>query len=347
MGVFKLILGTPILASTPRPWEFFKVDGIMVNAREILKNNLSYKVRGRGLRKLLGIDDETELWVDSGGYQFLLHRDTPSLYKLANLYKSIDADYYISLDYPPSPSDPLKIRFAKIARTVRNFLRLKDILRCHLEEGRLVPVLHMSAKEPLKIQLTAYEPHSYTIAVGGLVPYFMQKSGKFSRLKALVFLALARKAWRGEIHALGTASTAIIPLLKKLKIESSDTHTWRHKAAYGKIIVPTIGERHISTRAIKFGPAFLTKNDEKEAVKIHLAKLLENTEINMTLNDLENSFEARATFNAWALKQVATDGFNYSGLSKPFAKLYETADKLLKYSKSDLEEILVKLLGLR
>ena len=91
MGAFKLILGTPLQA-IPRPWLLLPIEGVMVNAYEILSYGLS-KVRGRNLRRILGIDHtDVELWIDSGGYQFLSRGLNPGVHKIAKVYREIDAD---------------------------------------------------------------------------------------------------------------------------------------------------------------------------------------------------------------------------------------------------------------
>ncbi|WP_317895913.1 tRNA guanosine transglycosylase family protein [Pyrofollis japonicus] len=345
MGGFKLILGTPIQA-VPRPWLHLPIEGVMVNAYEILNYGLS-KVRGRGLRKLLGLDKtDIELWIDSGGYQFLSRGVNPGVDKIAKVYREVDADFYIGLDFPPGPRDDSRTRAMKIAKTVSSFMSLKNMLRGLVEEGRLIPVFHMAVGESLRLQLRIYESHSITAAVGGLIPHIMQLSGKGSRLKAVIFLMLLRKLWRGKLHALGLASAAMIPLLKAIGIDSGDTQTWRHKAAYGKIIIPSMGERHISGRRVRFGPAVLKPNELP--VFEHYVKKVSSilgTEISPML--LSQNFEARALFNAYVLLEMANNGAVYRGPSKAFLKLFERIEQFKKMSASELESELAKLLALQ
>ncbi len=345
MGAFKLILGTPLQA-IPRPWLLLPIEGVMVNAYEILSYGLS-KVRGRNLRRILGIDNtDIELWIDSGGYQFLSRGLNPGVDKIAKVYREVDADYYISLDYPPGPRDDEKIRAMKIAKTVSSFMSMKNMLRGLIEEGRLIPVFHLSVGESLRIQLRVYESHSITAAVGGLIPHFMQLSGKGSRLKAVLFLLLMRKIWRGKLHALGLASAAIIPLLKSIGIDSGDTQSWRHKAAYGKIIIPTIGERHISSRRVKFGPSTL-REEEYPLYREYLNKASRILRKQLSHEDLVNSFEARALFNSYILLEVASNGARYRGPSRAFMRLFERIQELKNRDPGSLEEELARLLELR
>lgn len=325
MGGFKLILGTPLNA-VPRPWLTMNFAGIMVNAFDILSNSKRSEVRGRGLRRLLGISDDVELWIDSGGYQFLRRGMNPNPDKIIRLYREIDADYYVSLDYPPGPRDPPELRARKIAKTVSMFIEFRSSLRGITQEGRLVPVFHLSTGQGLEIQLREYEPTSHTAAIGGLIPHIMQRSGKGSRLKAVLFMLLVRRLWAGRLHALGLASAAMIPLLKAIGIDSGDTQTWRHKAAYGKIIIPGIGERHISGRKVRFGPAVLRSEEEWKKFREYLEKA--KSEIGVTMESLMKQFESRALFNAWVLRLVASNGYSYNGSSKAFRNLHSTIEML-------------------
>jgi len=342
MGGFKLVLGTPLNA-VPQPWHVIPFKGVMVNAYELLASGKRSEFRGRGLRRFLGIDDDVELWLDSGGYQFLNNGRTPDPQKIIRIYREIDADYYVSLDYPPGPKDPPSLRASKIAKTVTLFMELRSALRMHAREGRLVPVFHMATGQGLELQLREYEPHAVTAAVGGLIPHIMQRSGKGSRLKAILFMLLVRRLWKGRLHALGLASAAMLPLLKAIGIDSGDTQTWRHKAAYGKIIIPGLGERHVTGRRVNFGPAVL--KDEKEVELLH--QYLEKVQglLKLSREDLVKSFEARALFNAWIIKHVAESEIGYNGTSKAFKKLYQRINELKQKPTTLIASQLMELLG--
>ncbi|RUM47610.1 MAG: hypothetical protein DSY37_01905 [Hyperthermus sp.] len=349
MRSFTLILGTP-LTTTVQPWLYMDIRAVMVSSYDLLMRGDTYKIRGRGLRKLLNLPDDVELWIDSGGYQFLngngggkrrnvLRQIDPS--KIAELYSRVDADYYVSLDYPPGPQASLEQRAWYITRSINSFTKLSHKLRHLVDEGRLIPVFHLSTDASLRLQLAVYDSYAEIAAAGGLIPYVMQKSGRGSREKALLFLALLRKLWKGRLHALGLASATMIPLLRIIGVESGDTQTWRLKAAYGKIIIPGLGERHVSGRKVSFGPATL-KGEEEEI----LAKYLDmaSRTIDVTYEDLVESFEARAIFNAWVLKFVSENFHGYNGLSKAFSKLYQKALVLRQLNASRIEELLKQLI---
>ena len=136
---FKLVLGTII--GKPYPWTYgIHVRAVMVNAYEILNKGILGKARGRGLRRILMIDDDIELWLDSGGYQFLKRGINVTVDMIAKVYRSIDADFYVSLDYPPSPNDDIKVRASKIAKSIQNYKLLKRLL----SDKIILPVYHFS-----------------------------------------------------------------------------------------------------------------------------------------------------------------------------------------------------------
>ncbi len=333
---FKLILGTP-LPPQPRPWEDLPLPGVMVSAYTILTNDrLRALVRGRGLRRLLGLGDDKELWIDSGGYQFMRSGFTVTPEKLTKLYREVDADYYVSLDYPPSPGEPLATRVYKITRSVQSYQAMRSMLGDKREQ--LVPVFHLSWGSVLRLQYDAYSSAD-AAAVGGLVPLIMQLDGRYSRKRAVAFIALMRKIWGGRLHALGLASAAMIPLLRLLGVDSGDTQTWRHKAAYGKIIIPGLGERHISGRNVRFGPARLRDREEEDLLYKLAVEVSRSLGLNISelLERLRNDFITRALVNAWVLNKVAVNGIGYLAKSPVWSKLYSYAEKLLERRPEDIE----------
>ncbi len=329
--MFKLVLGT--IFGRPYPWLYgIRIRAVMVNAYEILRRNILDKLRGENLRSLLQIDESVELWIDSGGYQFLRNNIDISVEKLAKIYNSIEADYYISLDHPPSPRDRGEERRAKILKTIENYRKLYRLLDSN-KKNKLLPVYHLSDSKLLEKQYNEYSRTDYA-AVGGLIPYIMQLAGRNSRLKAVTFLSLVKKYSKQKIHALGIASPAMIPILRRLRIESADTMTWRHKAAYGKVIIPGMGERHVTGRKISFGPRYVTSNDWRKLLgylEEFNKEIMAYNNHRIVVEDIKKSFEYRALFNAWSIISISVK--NYDGehiVSPSFKKLYNIARKYIE-----------------
>ncbi len=335
--MFKLVLGT--IFGRPYPWVYgVRVKAVMVNAYEIVQRGIIDKIKESGLRELLNIDENVELWIDSGGYQFLKRKINFDVERLAKIYNSIDADYYVSLDYPPLPTDNNETRLNKIRKTIVNYHKLYRLLS-NDKRHRLLPVYHVSSSVLLDKQYNEYSNADYA-AVGGLIPYIMQLAGRNSRLKAITFLSLVKKYTGQQIHALGIASPAMIPILRSARIDSADTMTWRHKAAYGKIIIPGMGERHVTGRRISFGPRYITSRDWDM-----LARYLEEFNetvlrtygYSISIHDIKESFESRALFNAWSILYISSK--NYDGeliVSSSFKKLYNIVKEYVEIHDKDI-----------
>lgn len=332
-SLFKLVLGT-LIRGVPKPWDYIPIRAVMVNGYDLYQSGLFERAKNEGIRSILGVSEDVEIWFDSGGYQFLSRGISINVQEIAKIYSCINADYYISLDVPPPPKCSLEEKCRRIAKCIENFMKLKSLLPSL--KDRIIPVYHFSYGQLLRNQVEAYEDIPL-ISVGGLIPFIMQRAGKYSRLKAVVFLALIRKLESGKvIHALGLASHIMIPLLKRLSINSSDTQTWRHKAAYGKIIIPGMGERHISSRKINFGRLYV--QDEEYKLLVHYINV---SGLNLKINDLRNSFIARALFNAWSLYYFSTNNVDSKiGYSSVFKKIHGLVHKLMKMSVAELEELL-------
>ncbi len=292
----KIILGTPIFA-IPKPWHYFKVPAIMVNAYDILEK----KVLSRGfqsLHEVLECDISYELWIDSGGFQFLRHGIEPSLDKILKVYTYFeDAKYVLNLDFPPSPQDDENTLRKKLEKSFQNYEKLVKVVR-----ERAVPVIHYHDRlDIVNIYLKRYLDYNPDIiAVGALVPYILILRGVKgnSRLRALMFLKrLVEELPKNcKVHVLGLGSPIVTAILERIGVHSTDSSTWRVKAAYGKLILPGGGEVHVTNRNINFGKRKATERD-LSIIKEFLIKtgfpLVDSFERVFT------SFEYRALVNAY------------------------------------------------
>lgn len=292
----KVILGTPVFA-VPKPWHYFEVPAIMVNAYDMLTKN----VLARGettIHELLQCDIKYEIWIDSGGYQFLRHGIEPPLEKIVQIYRRFgEARYFLNVDYPPSPQDDENLLRKKLEKSYRNYVKLlKEV------EGCVVPVLHYHYREDIVLEyLKKYLEHSpEIIAVGALVPYVLILRGVKgnSRLRALSFLKrlVDEVGGKVKIHVLGLGSPIIIPILEAIGVSSTDSSTWRVKAAYGKIVLPGGGEIHVTNRRVNFGKRKATESDLAEVRSFlvsHGFPLVDRFDL------IYSSFEYRALVNAF------------------------------------------------
>lgn len=301
-------LGTP-LKGRPRPWEHFRVPALMVNAYEIIK---SEKLR-RDLQAKGGLHEflnyEGTIFLDSGGFQAMKHGIDIEIRRLIDVYKMAQADYYFSLDYPsPSARNSEK----KIIRTISNFEKLRKSIE------HVIPVVHPNLKRALR-EYEAYEEcSSQYVAIGGLVPLMLTTKGLLNgRKKAIDLMSEIRKRHSGTLHIMGLGAPTVIPILKSLKCDSTDSATWRIKAAHGKIMLQSGGERYVSNRGASFGIVQLNEEEKTFLDKLECPILSE-----CGWKALAQSFEVRALFNAWiTLSSSALNG----KMNGPFDKLLDYA----------------------
>jgi queuine/archaeosine tRNA-ribosyltransferase len=242
---------------------------------------------------------EGELWVDSGGYQILKRGASIGVGALAEKYRRIGCDVCLALDVPPSPQDPPDVAEKKAEASYRNWLALKR----ELAGARVLPVVHVYPHADLfRKWLRRYEGEE-ELAIGGAVPYVLIARGvpRNSRRLALELIAEAVEASGAKIHLLGMGSPAVAAALEALGVGSADSATWRLKAAYGKVLLPGGGERHVTDREVKFGRR---KADAEELAQLY--DWLKRTGFPVDGYDdfsarLKASFEYRALVNAWVV----------------------------------------------
>ncbi|MGC9049933.1 tRNA-ribosyltransferase [Pyrobaculum sp.] len=297
----RIVLGTPINA-VPRPWLYFDVPALMINALEVKRDP----------RAVLGY--EGELWVDSGGYQILRKGLSVDVDKIAEVYRRVDAQLYLSLDVPPSPGDPSDVAEKKFEKTYRNWVRLRRAVG-----DSVVPVLHVYRDEALFFRYLRLYLDAPALAIGAAVPYVLITRGAppGSRMLALRLIARARREFRGPLHVLGMGSPSVTPILHAMGVDSTDSATWRLKAAYGKVILPGGGERHVTDRAVNFGRAKPRDGELEELY--HFLRETGFPALDGFYERIKTSFEYRALVNAW----VVTRSWTQPPRTPVFKKLYQ------------------------
>jgi len=90
----------------PKPWNHFKIDGLMVNAYEILqKTNAQKKAMDNGIHRYLGFDGF--VGMDSGGFIFMRKKVLDvDPQRILDLYESSKPNLSVVLDHPLEPNLP-------------------------------------------------------------------------------------------------------------------------------------------------------------------------------------------------------------------------------------------------
>lgn len=341
--VLKIIIGSPISTNIPF-WRLIKVDAVMFNAYDIIRKKSIYAriLKGESLREILNITKDIEIWIDSGGYQIMKKGISISIERVVELYNALDADYFISLDYPLIPGDDYITRYRKITLTLKNYEYLSRKV-----DKIVIPVIHYSPElEDIRRYISFYREfnnHEF-IAFGGFVPPLMAPKGMHNmRTSSILLLVYLRKVFCDKkIHVMGAGSNSMIPILRVLNVYSTDSSTWRVKASYGKIILPWGGERHASPRRANFGGRLVSDDELKAILKVLNRNYFfkEIDDVQSLKRFLFSKFENRAIFNLWVIVNFAKQVKPRSPL---FKKLYNMVLKAKHLNSEDIEAILKKI----
>jgi len=316
-NTFKLILGTPIANRSISPWKYFEVPAIMVNSAEIIKKKMLEKIKAKGgLHKYLEYNGE--IYLDSGGFQILNNNMHIPLNRLVKVIETTGADYFFSLDIPSSPSDSFRIREKKRKKTVENYVKLKK------KYDSVIPIVQPPPENATIMCKTYTNDMGYdkTISIGGLVPLIMGRGANNSRTTVIKTIFGVRKMCSNPTHVMGIGAPTLIPTLQILDVNFADSTSWRIKAAYGKIMLPSGGERHITRRRAKFGRIKLSE-DEKERIDALKCPIIEE----FGWEKMKSSFTVRALYNAWVSLYSSKGHFIPHG---PLKSLYKYALDLLE-----------------
>jgi hypothetical protein len=140
-----------------------------------------------------------------------------ALQDVSKFVENLDAEIFVSLDYPPAKTDSTKARRRKIARSARNF----KILTERFPSKTIMPVVHGRTVSEIEhsIQLIGKAvPNPTWIGLGGIVPLLQHRliSDEIARQSPEVFIAFSlakiRKAFpSSKIHAFGAWGDSDFP----------------------------------------------------------------------------------------------------------------------------------------
>jgi len=209
--------------------------------RTHLNSNLKTKLGIRG-----------PLMVDSGGFALMRNPSSRwSLRDVSDLIRSIDAEIFVSLDYPPHRRDSRQDRLQKIRLSVNNFRKLSDLFPTKI----IMPVVHGRTRPEieLSIQLIGRRTQNPSwVGLGGVVPLLQNRtvSREISRIGAETFIARSIASIRtafpdAKIHIFGAGGTRTFPAIFALGADSADSIGWRQAAGFGSIFLPLKSQRAV------------------------------------------------------------------------------------------------------
>jgi len=203
-----------------------------------------------------------KLFLDSGAFTARQRGLFLDRGKVVAIQEEIMPDRAVPLDYPFIPGMSVQVMVKFWEKTRENILFWQN---CTSLKNKIVPVLHAWSKRSMILNLKWLQREADTdmIMLGSLVgPDFTKFSGFFGdrqpRKELIDMISFGIEAAKRytdfKVHITGLGSSPLmLHLAYYLGADSTDSAGYRRKAAYGKIVLPGTGERHVSDREVKFG----------------------------------------------------------------------------------------------
>jgi tRNA-guanine family transglycosylase len=301
-------LETPVMwfsqtaGGTPEPWRYFRLDGLLFNAYDILQKTIIAD-RMRTFKIHSYLDFRGPVMMDSGGFMFMTKKHMKVKPEaILELYEDTRPNYGVALDHP------LTIGLTE-GETKRRQLRTLRNTRMMVEKRagsnpELVPVIHGHTLRSVEwfVRQLAKVGDFEIYGIGSLVPSVFNAKGVGGINNVIQIISHVRKLLPKKlIHVFGVGSTITMHLMFASGADSLDSSSWRSKAAYGIVQLPAIGDRYITGRAGKAtGKKYL--NLSREEVRI-----LEQCNCpackRLGLYGLRRSFSMRALHNCWVFQK--------------------------------------------
>ena len=231
---------------------------------------------------------------------------------VSRFVEELNAEIFVSLDYPPGKRDTRRERFEKIRQSAKNFRILFERFRSKtimpVVHGRTMSEIHQSIQ---LISETTQNPR--WVGLGGIVPLLQHRliSKEIGRISPETFIALSleqiRKAFpRAMIHAFGAGGTQTFPAVFAFGADSADSIGWRQAAGFGSIFLPLRSQRIIARNPLKRPPRKVL--DELDLMQLALCACpicLENPVMPSRLAKFRSNFRNLSIHNAWTVSRQA------------------------------------------
>ena len=290
---------TQPLKGYPKPWHYFKIDGLMLNAYEILqKNSADKRLRRKGVHKYMKFNGP--IAMDSGGFLFMkkgIVDITPEM--ILKFYEESKPNFGVVLDYPLSPNLPHEEMRKRLSRTLENTKRMVKARQTSNPE--LIPVIHGYDTNSIRRYVKKLqEINEFNIyGIGSLVPSVFNTKGVGGIYNVVKIVSFVKTLLPTKIiHVFGIGSTLTMHLMFYAGADSIDSSSWRSKAAFGAIQLPELGDRYITPRK---------RHKKYPKLKKEELRILDDCKCPACrkegLEGLRNSFTLRALHNAWVYQK--------------------------------------------
>jgi tRNA-guanine family transglycosylase len=293
---------------TPEPWKHFTIDGVLLNAYQVLLNpNVANALRTQRVHSFL--DFNGPVMMDSGGFSFMMKKSVKvTARRITELYESSKPDLGVVLDHPLMLGlNRREIRRRQLV-TLRNTEKMLAMRETSNPE--LMPVIHGHTKESVEWFIKRLDKIGdfKWYGLGSLVPSVFNARGVGGIRNVIEMLCYTRKCLPGKlIHVFGVGSTVTMHLMFASGADSLDSSSWRTKAAYGIIQLPGIGDRYITGRAGKTtGKKYLdlSEDEKKTLERCRCPGCRQNGLAGLRgLNNSQGSFQLRALHNSYVFQR--------------------------------------------
>jgi 7-cyano-7-deazaguanine tRNA-ribosyltransferase len=283
-----------------------------------------------------------KLFLDNGAFTASMTGMELDIERVVFVQESLNPDRTIPVDYPFRVGMSVSQMRKLWGKTAENILFWQNSTSLN---GKLVPALHAWDRKSLIDNISWLQRNANTeyVALGSVVkPQFSSYDGFFGdrqprkELIDMICFAIGNieKMSDFKVHLMGFGSSPLmLHLGYYLGIRSTDSSGYRRKAAFGNIILPGTGERHIGTSSTSFGNPSI---DETNPYSHDLA-MLEKCACPVCIRNkyqLWTDWKARAIHNEYVLKQEAKKAENFLAFG---AEAYEKYLDNTVFSRSSLK----------
>jgi tRNA-guanine family transglycosylase len=215
----------------------------MVNARAIRQRDPQWErlQNGTTLREEMGLDEDTIIFADSGGYDFQAANLDTTPEQTLETQQWIQADIVGTVDLPLSRENRAAENQHRIQESIEHALAASDL---HDGDARLFASLHGYDPETIRNSIYHLEKNGTFdgYALGSLVPV------RTDYKKVTKLILSARTATDKHLHVYGLGGLVYIPLLLYLGVDSFDSSSFVRSAGNRNYLIPGFGGeelRHI------------------------------------------------------------------------------------------------------
>ena len=297
------------------------VFGLASTSSYILKTNFPVLINQLRFRKITW---KNETWVDSGGYQIILHGLKISVEDVLQKYKKLDAYAFFSLDIPSifSPLDKRNFQYFEYLYTKMEWIE------------KIIPVIHIYPIQNVDEAIDFYKQYTYYFSVGGLVAS--------SKMKVLIYTFpwvydVRRKV--PYLHVLGMSAPYFIQSFDFA--ESMDTATYSKMTGYREIFWFDGTRRYVGNQK-SIRKKYRLTEEEKEKLFEFLGKIHFPFEYDLSNRKIVEVLNAYIlVYNKWNIDNKYTRYANklrkmgFDSLTLEIIRNYKIASEVLKEKKEE------------